>query len=60
MRVLADIRSLAGTGPSAADALGAAAANESLVTRLSGDFGDQSEPVIASFYAEGPDNYPYP
>ena len=54
--MLADIRSLAGTGPSAADALGAAAANESLVTRLSGDFGDQSEPVLASFYAEDPDN----
>ena len=47
MRVLADVRSLAGTGPSAANALGAAAANGSLVARLSGDFGDQSEPQLA-------------
>ena len=47
MRVLADVRSLASTGPSAANALGSAAANGSLVARLSGDFGDQSEPRLA-------------
>ena len=33
------------TGPSAANAVGSAATNESLVARLSGDFGDQTEPL---------------
>ena len=56
VRVLADIRSLAGTGPSAANAVGSAATNESLVARLSGDFGDQTEPLPAVFLAADPDN----